>query len=215
MRSLPSTAAVAVTSTQPTSLLRRYLVIAGAIFALLLLINGSMTWLQPHTFHGPLLQATKPATDFQLDTTAGRSMRLSDFRGKYVLLYFGYTFCPDACPFTLNDLAGMMKLLGPAATDVQVLFVSLDPERDTVTHLTTYLPNFHPNFLGMTGDADEILKAATQFGIFYTKRGEGLGYTLDHTSTVVVVDPDGYPKLVFPYGTTGEQMASDLQYLLR
>lgn len=195
--------------------IRRYLFMAVSAFALLLSVNWGVKWLQPHTFHGTLLQATTPALDFRLDTTAGKPMQLSDFHGKYVLLYFGYTFCPDACPVTLNDLADMMKVLGPLATDVQVLFVSLDPERDTIDHLTTYLPHFHQDFLGMTGDPEEILKAATQFGIFYAKRGEGPGYTLDHTSTVVVIDPDGYPTLVFPYGTTGEEMASDLRYLLR
>lgn len=188
---------------------------AVVIFALLLLVNWGIKWLQPHDYHGLVLQATTPATDFQLDTTAGKPMRLSDFRGKYVLLYFGYTFCPDACPLTLNDLAMMMRQLGPVAKDVQVLFVSLDPERDTVAHLQAYLPNFSPNFVGMTGDADEILKAATQFGISYNKQGDGPGYLLEHTSTVIVVDPRGYPTLVFPYGTTGAQMASDVRYLLR
>lgn len=215
MQSLPSTEAVEPVPPRSTPLIRRYLLIGVGVFALLLLLNWGIKWLQPHEFHGLLLQATTPATDFQLDTTAGKPMRLSDFRGKYVLLYFGYTFCPDVCPFTLNDLADTLKRLGPAANAVQVIFVSLDPERDTIAHLQAYLPAFHPDFLGMTGDADEILKAVTQFGISYNKIGEGPGYTLEHTSTVVVVDPDGYAKLVFPYGTTGEQMASDVKYLLR
>jgi protein SCO1 len=198
-----------------TPLLRRYLLIGLGIFALLLLANVGVKWLQPHVFNGTLLQATTPVADFQLETTAGKSMQLSDFRGKYLLLYFGYTYCPDACPLTLSDLAMMMKQLGPAAADVQVIFISLDPERDTMAHLASYLPHFHPSFLGMTGSSDEILKAATQFGIFYAKHGEGAGYTIDHTSTIIVVDPEGRPKAVFPYGTTGAQMADDLRYFLR
>lgn len=215
MQSLPSGEVIETVPPHSTLWIRRYLLIGVGVFALLLLLNWGVKWLQPHEFHGLLLQSTTPATDFQLNTTSGKPMRLSDFRGKHVLLYFGYTFCPDVCPFTLNDLADMQKRLGAAANKVQVIFVSLDPERDTVDHLQAYLPAFHTDFLGMTGDADEILKAATQFGISYNKVGEGPGYTLEHTSAVVVVDPDGYAKLLFPYGTTGEQMASDLQYLLR
>lgn len=205
---------VIVAPVQPTSLRRWYLLIVLGVFALLLLVNQAVKWLQPHTFHGTVLQAATPAADFQLATTTGQPMRLSDFRGNYVLFYFGYTYCPDACPLTLTDLADMMKRLGPAADDVQVIFVSLDPERDTIAHLASYLPHFHPNFLGMTGTAEKVLQVATQFGIFYAKRGEGAGYTIDHTSTVVVVDPEGRPQEVFPYGTTGEQMAEDIRYLL-
>lgn len=211
----PTTSGDAVTSAGRSPFLVRYLVIAIIVFVCLLLVNFGVQWLQPHAFHGTLLQATTPATDFRLDTSLGEPMQLSDFRGKYVLLYFGYTYCPDACPLTLNDLADMLKLLGPTAADVQVILVSLDPERDTVAQLAAYLPHFHPSFLGMTGNAEAILQAATQFGIFYEKRGDTVGYTVDHTSTVVVVDPEGYPKLVFPFGTTSAQMASDLRYLLR
>lgn len=200
---------------RPALSLKHYLLIGVGVFALLLLVNQAVQWLRPHTFHGTVLQAATPVADFQLATTTGKPMRLSDFRGSYVLLYFGYTYCPDACPLTLADLADMMKLLGPAADDVQVIFVSLDPERDTVAQLASYLPHFHPNFLGMTGTAEEVLQAATQFGIFYAKQGTGAGYTIDHTSTVVMVDPEGRPQEVFPYGTTGEQMAADLRYFLR
>lgn len=200
---------------RPTPFFKRYLLIAVGLFALLLLVNQALQWLQPHTFHGTVLQASTPVADFQLATTAGKPMRLSDFRGKFVLFYFGYTYCPDACPLTLTDLTDMMRFLGPMAEDVQVIFVSLDPERDTVAQLASYLPHFHPNFLGMTGSTEEVLQAATQFGIFYAKRGEDAGYTIDHTSTVVVVDPEGRPLEVFPYGTTGEQMADDLRYFLR
>lgn len=221
MNSLTSHECITVDHTEaaapvrPTFLLRRYLLLAVAVFALLLVVNQAVQWLQPHTFTGTLLQAAAPLDDFQLATTAGKPMRLSDFRGKYLLFYFGYTYCPDACPLTLADLADMMKRLGPAADQVQVILVSLDPERDTVQQLASYLPHFHPTFLGMTGTHEEILKVATQFGIFYEKRGETAGYTIDHTSTVVVVDPEGRPQEIFPYGATGEQMADDLRYLLR
>jgi protein SCO1/2 len=106
--------------------------------------------------------------------------------------------------------------LGQHAEDVQVLFVSVDPERDTVAQLASYLPHFDPSFLGMTGDPDMILRAATQFGIFYESRQEAAAayYTVDHTSTVVVIDPEGYARLVFPYGISGIEMAEDLRHLM-
>lgn len=218
MNSWTSQEAVTVDHTdatvRPPSLLRRYLFIALGVFALLVVVNQVVRWLQPHPFNGTLLEATAPVADFQLPTTAGKSLRLSDFHGKYLLLYFGYTYCPDACPLTLANLADMRKRLGPAADKVQVIFISLDPDRDTVKQLASYLPHFDSTFLGMTGTSEEILKVATQFGIFYEKRGETAGYTIDHTSTVIVVDPQGRPQELFPYGATGEQMADDLRYLL-
>ncbi|MEZ4867455.1 MAG: SCO family protein [Caldilineaceae bacterium] len=196
-----------------TVLPRRFFGIVLAVLLLAVLFNFLLQRLRPHEFYGTRLQATTPVSDFQLDTSAGHLMHLTDFRGKYVLLYFGYTFCPDACPLTLNDLADMMTALGDKAANVQVIFVSIDPERDSVEQLVSYLPHFNPTFLGMTGDPDIIRGAATQFGIFYEKRGETVGYTMDHTSTVAVIDPDGYLALLFPFGTSGEQMASDLTYL--
>jgi protein SCO1/2 len=179
--------------------------------------NWLAPWLQPYRFHGTLLQASSKAGDFTLDTSHGAPMRLSDFRGKYVLLYFGYTFCPDVCPMTLNDIKAALSALGDDAEAVQVLFVSVDPARDTVDQLASYLPNFDPTFIGMTGNEDMILQAATEFGIFYA-HSEGATdgyYTVDHTSTVIVVDPEGYPRLVFPFGASGAEMAEDLQHLMR
>lgn len=200
--------------------IRRSIIYGVAGLTLILLIGGvvnwALPWLQPYSYHGTVLQATTKTQDFTLDTSTGTPMSLSDFRGQYVLLYFGYTFCPDVCPMTLTDIQTAVAALGDAADEMQVLFVSVDPERDTVEQLATYLPTFNPDFVGMTGDPDMILRAATQFGIFYDvpKAAEGY-YTVDHTSTVVVVDPEGYARLVFPYGITGTEMAEDLRHLMR
>lgn len=185
----------------------------------LLIAVGSwlVPWLRPYAYHGTVLQANSTVQDFSLDTSAGVPMRFSDFRGKYVLLYFGYTFCPDVCPLTLSDLKAAVDALGEDAEQVQVLFISVDPARDTVAQLASYLPHFDPSFLGMTGDSDTILRAATQFGIFYDTRKEAASayYTVDHTSMVIVVDPEGYSRLVFPYSITGAEMAEDLHHLMQ
>ncbi len=190
---------------------------AGLIGLLIAAGSWLAPWLRPYVYHGTVLQANSTVQDFTLDTSTGVPMSLSDFHGKYVLLYFGYTFCPDVCPLTLSELKTTVETLGADAKRVQVLFISVDPARDTVAQLASYLPNFDPSFLGMTGDSDTILRAATEFGIFYDTHQEASAayYTVDHTSTVIVIDPEGYARLIFPYSITGAQMAEDLQHLMR
>jgi protein SCO1 len=183
------------------------------------LLAAVILWrMRPPEFHGVFIQSPDQAADFTLMTSTGEPMSLSDFGDKEVMLYFGYTFCPDVCPTTLNDLAVMMEELGPKrAEKVQVIMVSVDPERDTVEQLATYMPYFHPSFLGMTGSLEDIQTIASQFGIFF-ERQEGdtqAGYLVDHTAVVTLVDRDGHVRMVFPYGTTGEDMAADLSYLMR
>jgi protein SCO1/2 len=151
-------------------------------------------------------------------TSSGAPMRLSDFRGKFVLLYFGYTYCPDVCPTTLSDLANMARTLGAEKMEeVQVILVSVDPERDTAAHLAEYLPAFDPRFLGMTGTVEQVHEVASQFGIYFERHeADAQGaYVVDHTSAVTVIDPEGYVREVFTYGITGTDMAADIDYLMR
>lgn len=205
--------------TQPPTVKRRWLwgvfalvaVLAIALFAVWLLLGRNA---QPE--HGILLDATSEPADFTLNSSLGRPVSLADYRGKHTLLYFGYTFCPDVCPTTLADLRMMMTALGDKAQDVQVLFVSVDPERDTPERLAAYLTYFDPSFVGLTGTPQEIEPIASKFGIFYQKHeaDSAANYLVDHTSVVVVVDPEGRPRLVFPHGTSGEQMAEDMGKLI-
>lgn len=173
---------------------------------------------RPHAFHGMVLQSPQPAPDFTLTTEGGRKVSLRDFRGKIVLLYFGYTFCPDVCPTTMRELARAMKILGPKkAKRVQVIMISVDPERDTPDHVAEYARTFNPDFIGLTGTLDEITQVATMYGIYF-KKHEGTaatGYLVDHTATVTVINQKGYIKLIFPFGTSAEEMADDLNYMLR
>ncbi|NTV94653.1 MAG: SCO family protein [Thiobacillus sp.] len=143
---------------------------------------------------------------------------LDDFRGKLVVLFFGYTHCPDVCPTTLADIAAAFKEMKPEdVARVQVLFVSVDPERDTPDLLKQYVPYFHPSFLGMIGTPDEIAVAAKEFRIHYRKHVEpgATDYLVDHTAGSYVLDKEGRLRLFQPFAQPPAEIAHDLILLLR
>ncbi len=173
--------------------------------------------LRPYEFHGTVMQSPSPAAPFSLMSNTGQRVSLDDFRGKLVMLYFGYTYCPDVCPATLVEIAGAMDILGEDAERVQVIMISVDPERDTPELLGKYVAHFDPSFLGVTGTPDEIAEVATLYGIYFEKH-EGTaasGYLVDHTATTMVLDEEGRLKLLLPFGVTAADMAADLAQLLR
>lgn len=174
-----------------------------------------MPRLRPHVFHGQVLQSPDPV-DFTLTAHTGERVKLSDFRGKYVLIYFGYTYCPDVCPTTLAHVNQALSLLDDKAEDVQFLMVSVDPERDTPAKLAQYVGAFNPTFIGLTGSEHDVSQAATPFGVYFAKQEvEGKSdYLVDHTATTMVVDPEGRVKLVWPYNVSSEFMADDLEYMI-
>lgn len=194
-----------------------WIFVLGLILGLALIALIALPRMRPYTFHGTVLQSPQPAPDFELTASHGQKVSLKDFEGKLVMLYFGYTFCPDVCPATLSELRGAMKLLGSQAEDVQVIMISVDPGRDTPEMLADYVTHFDPSFLGVTGTPEEIAQVATLYGIFYEAH-EGTaatGYLVDHTATVMVIDQDSHLKLVFPFGTPAEDIADDLFHLLK
>lgn len=147
----------------------------------------------------------------------GKARTLADFKGKLVVLFFGYTHCPDVCPTTLSDTAAALRLLSPEqAARVQVLFVTVDPARDTPAMLQQYVPYFHPSFLGLWGTPDQVAKAANEFRVFYRKHQEpGVnGYAIDHTAGSYVLDTSGKLRLLLPFALPAEDMAHDLRLLL-
>ena len=154
--------------------------------------------------------------NFRLTDHNGKARRLADFRGKVVVLFFGYTHCPDVCPTTLSDLSLAMKRLGSDAGKVQVLFVTLDPERDTPALLAQFVPAFDSNFLGLYGNADATAGVAREFKIFYQKQESAskAGYTLDHSAGTYVFDQTGRLRLLMSYGQGAEAMAQDIRALL-
>ncbi|MGD2076760.1 MAG: SCO family protein [Chloroflexota bacterium] len=213
------------TIARPASNNRRLVLLAVA-GALLGLLAGWLTiqfatgaWrLGPYEYQGILLPAPEPVSDFTLTTHRGQKAQLSDLRGQIAVLYFGYTYCPDVCPTTLATLSEAVSQLKPAEKEqVQVVMVTVDPARDTVDVLADYLTHFDPAFLGLTGSEEEIALAAEALGIYHQK-GEGSpasGYLVDHTATVSVLDKEGRLRLLFPFGTPAEDIAADLQQLLR
>ena len=155
--------------------------------------------------------------DFSLIDHNGMPRTLADYRGKAVVVFFGYTQCPDFCPTTLAELAEAMKRLGPDAERVQVLFVTVDPERDTPALLKNYVPAFDPRFIGLYGDADATARTAKEFKVVYQKRpGQTPGtYTMDHSAGTFIFDPNGKLRVYVGYGQGAEVFAHDIKALLK
>jgi protein SCO1/2 len=154
--------------------------------------------------------------DFRLTDHTGKPRTLADFRGKVVVIFFGYTQCPDACPTTLSELAAALQKLGPDAARVQVLFVTVDPERDTPDLLSHYVPAFNPSFLGLRGDAQATADAAKEFKVIYQKQpGATPGsYSMDHSAGTFIFDPQGRLRVYVSYGQGPEVFAHDIGELL-
>jgi protein SCO1/2 len=155
--------------------------------------------------------------DFQLVDHNGTPRTLADYRGKAVVVFFGYTQCPDVCPTTLSELAEAMKRLGAYADRVQVLFVTVDPERDTQDLLSKYVPAFDPRFVGLYGDADATARTAKEFKIIYQKQpGQTPGtYTVDHSAGTFIFDPAGKLRVYVGYGQGPDVFAHDIREVLR
>ena len=156
--------------------------------------------------------------DFNLLDPDGKVRTLADFKGKVVLMFFGYTQCPDICPTTLTEMQQVMALLGPQSDKVQVLFVTVDPERDTAAILKQYVPAFDPRFLGLRPADDAALeKVAKDFKIYYKKvPGTSPGsYTMDHTAGSYAFDPEGRLRLYIKHAQGPEALAHDLKELLK
>jgi protein SCO1/2 len=155
--------------------------------------------------------------EFSLVDHNGKARTLADFRGKAVVLFFGYTQCPDVCPTTLSTLAEAMRRLGPDAARVQVLFVTIDPERDTAELLSHYVTAFDPSFLGLAGDAEATTRTAKEFKVLYQKQpGATPGsYTMDHSAGTFMFDPEGRLRLYAGHGKDAEVFAHDLRLLLQ
>ena len=156
------------------------------------------------------------APDFQLTDHTGKVRRLADFRGKVVVLFFGYTHCPDVCPTTLADWAQVLRKLGTDADKVQVLFVTVDPQRDTADVLARFVPSFDSSFLGLYGDAAATALAAKIFTVSYEKHAApGGSYTMDHSDGVFLLGRGGKPVLMSPYAQKIDLLVQDVKLLLQ
>jgi protein SCO1/2 len=147
---------------------------------------------------------------FELIDHAGRRRTDADFRGKLLLIYFGYTYCPDVCPTDLQAISAAVDLLGAAGEAVQPLFITVDPARDTAEHLAGYIPLFHPRLIGLTGQPGEIRRVARAYKVYYAKVREsgGRDYAIDHTGFIYLVGADGRYLGFFPPGTPPERLVA-------
>jgi len=156
-----------------------------------------------------------PRPDFQLVDDNDQRRSLSDYRGRVAIVFFGFTHCPDVCPAELFQLSQVMRGLGPLASKVQVLFISLDPERDTPKLLKTYVSAFNPSFIGLTGSTAQINAAASSFSIQFAKVAQGKDYTIEHSTGTYVLDQSGRLRLVATPQDSTEDLVHDLKILAR
>jgi protein SCO1/2 len=144
---------------------------------------------------------------FALVDHTGRPRTDQDFRGKLLLIYFGYSYCPDVCPTDLQQIALAVDMLGSAASEVQPLFITVDPERDTAAHLADYVPLFHPRLIGLTGSAEQIRQVALAYKVYYARfPPDSPDYVVDHSSFIYLVDETGKYAGFFPPGTSADRM---------
>ena len=195
--------------------LRSFQVVSGVILGLVLvfwLLRPAGPDRAPETSY--FLPDPIPAPDFRLTSHDGRPVGPRDFPGKTLLVFFGYTSCPDICPLTLSHLTRALRQMGEEAGAFQVLLISVDPARDTPQRLERYLGAFDSSFVGLRGTEEEVRQVAGEFGAFFFRSGEEEGYTVDHTARTFVVDPSGRIPLTSPVTATPEEIARDLDALL-
>jgi protein SCO1 len=189
---------------------------AGALTAGLVGMLEACTENKPQ-FKAVDLTGADYAKDFHLPDQNGQVRTLKDFRGKLVVMFFGYTQCPDVCPTTLADLAEAKKLMGPDGAKVQGLFVTVDPERDTPEVLKGYMANFDPSFLALRGTPEQLAAVAKEYKVYY-KKVDGktpTSYTMDHSAANYVYDTQGHLRLYSRYDAGPQALASDLRQLLK
>ena len=187
----------------------RWLVAAAAVSVLVAGCDGGPKFKSTDITGAPYGKA------LELADPQGKLRHLEDFRGKLVVLFFGFTRCPDICPTTLAEIASAVKSLGPDAERVQVLLVTVDPERDTAEALSAYVGAFDPRFIALRGDAAATQRVAKDFKIYYEKRKQGETYTVDHSAQAYVLDGQGRLRLLVRHDRIGKDLAPDLQTLLR
>jgi protein SCO1/2 len=192
--------------------LRSFFALCAAVLALS--ACGEKT--EPVAFQNTDVTGLAYGKDFSLHDHNGKLRTLADFKGKAVVVFFGFTQCPDVCPTTMMEMSNVMQALGPDADRVQVLFITVDPERDTAALLSQYVPAFDKRFLGLRGDLAETDKVAKEFKVFYQKvPGKTPGsYTMDHTAGSYVFDPQGRIRLFIRNGQSVESITHDLKILL-
>ncbi|MBV9249859.1 MAG: SCO family protein [Acetobacteraceae bacterium] len=184
--------------------------IAGLVIAVILLGAGGFLWFSGNK--GPLVGGP-----FVLEDGNGHQVTNRDFRGKYMLVYFGYTYCPDVCPTTLNTIAEAIDKLGQKANEVQPIFITVDPKRDTPAVVKQYTTSFSPRLMGLTGTPEQIATVAKEYRVYYAEHRIGPkpdDYAMDHTSVLYLMGPDGSFLAPIRPDQTSDEMAKELANLI-
>ncbi len=197
--------------------MRSRLFVIGMAVAAALIIGAGAAVLMP-VFQGKDRTATGQALiggPFELVDQYGAVRRDTDFRGRYMLVYFGYNYCPDVCPTSLFNMTVALEALSDgAAEQIQPIYVTVDPERDTVAEMKTYADNFHPALVALTGSAEQTATAASAYRVYYAKAGDGDDYLMDHSSFIYLMDPDGNYVRHFSHTASADDIANGLEELL-
>lgn len=190
---------------------------AARCLAVLVLFTSAATAATNTALRTGTFDPPRQAPEFSLAGSNGAPVKLSSYRGRVVALGFGYTSCPDVCPTTLADLAKARSKLGDAAKDFQVIYVTVDPERDNAALLREYLAAFDPTFLGATGAPAELAQVRSQYGIQTNRtegRGKDAGYFVHHSSYVYLIDRSGRLRAMMPFGVSVDDIVHDAKVLL-
>ena len=191
------------------------LFIMTAVIALGVLIE--VVFRRPYSFHGTTISPPLPVTDFALQTANEEVFRLSEQKGKLILLFFGYTSCPDVCPVTLATFKQVYDDLGADAQLVRFVMITADPDRDTPERVAEYAAQFNPEFIGLSGDLVVLEQIWKELGVFVEKQesNSAAGYLVSHTASVYVLDQQGGLTMTFPYGTNATEIADDIRQILK
>lgn len=197
---------------------RKTLLVGMLAFLLIgVVAAGVFIFSKPASFRGTSYTEPYPAApEIALTRADGSSFRLSEMRGKVVMLFFGYTSCPDVCPTTLAEFKQALEELGAQSDQVQVLFVTVDPERDTPQRAQEYVDHFNPKFIGLSGSASELARVWNDYGVFRetVKGTSAAGYLVNHTARVTLIDQHGDLRVSFGFDTPVKDMVHDLKLLL-
>lgn len=191
--------------------------VIGLVLVAFVIVPAVLQAITPHP-HGTVYDDPPLVADFELPRADGGTFRLSDYRGKTVVVYFGYTSCPDVCPTTLYTLRRTLERLGDEASKVQVVFITVDPQNDTPQRIADYLHYFDPSFIGLYGTEEQLQPVWDAFGVVVLREETGQttrGYAITHTTSMFVVDSEGYLKLRMHYDTNVDFLVRDLRYVIR
>lgn len=201
----------------PNLMRSRIFPLVGLVIGLVAILVISRIFVKPYQFQGSLIDPPLPAADFTLTTQDNSAFSLSAQRGKIVLMFFGYTNCPDECPTTLADYKNIIESLKEKSKDVRFILVTVDPERDTPAVLKNYINFFNPDIIGLTGGEAALKAVWNSYGIYVVKEpasDNSNNYSVDHTLRIFLIDQQGNLRLTYPYGFDKNGMVGDIRHLL-